>query len=333
MTMQANQQLRNYNSFRVKALADYFIKIDSIETLQAALKAGPKLVIGSGSNILFTQDFHGLVIKNNILGITPILEDDQHIWLTIGAGENWHQFVLYCLKYHYAGVENLSLIPGTVGAAPIQNIGAYGVELSSVFESLQAVDLNTGEIRQFTHQQCRFGYRDSIFKNTLKNRYCITHVTLKLNKQPKLNIEYGNIKQMLNSMHIDAPSIIDVSNAVIKIRQSKLPDPTQLPNAGSFFKNPIITQDNFKELQQQFPDIPHYTQENNHIKIPAGWLIEHCGLKGITQNGIGTHPDQALVIVNYQASQGKEIQAFATYIQQQVQNKFNLQLSPEVNLI
>lgn len=333
MSIKTNQPLQKYNSFRVKALADYFIEVGSIDDLQSALPYNPKLVIGGGSNILLTQDFHGLVIKNNILGITPILEDDEHIWLTVSAGENWHQFVLYCLTHHYAGIENLSLIPGTVGAAPIQNIGAYGVELSSVFESLQAVDLNTGEIRQFTHQQCQFGYRDSIFKNSLKNRYCITHVTLKLSKKPKLNIEYGNIKHMLKAMHIDVPSITDVSNAVIKIRQSKLPDPAQLPNAGSFFKNPIITKDNFKTLQQQFPEIPHYPQADDQIKIPAGWLIEHCGLKGIKQNGVGTHPEQALIIVNYTASKGKEIQAFADYIQQQVQDKFNLQLNPEVNFI
>lgn len=335
-----NAPLQAFNTFNVQSLAQFFCEVTNIDDIRqllshAELRTLPKLILGGGSNILLTQDVTGLVIKNAIYGKSIIRENDQHVWITVGAGEAWHPFVLYCIKHNFAGIENLSLIPGTVGAAPIQNIGAYGVELKSVFDSLHAIDLETTELRSFTNQECQLGYRDSIFKHTLKNKYIITHVTFKLNKEPVLTLDYGNIQTMLDAMHIKQPTIKDVSTAVIKIRQQKLPDPHQLPNAGSFFKNPIISQADFKKLQQQYSTmmIPHYVQPNQWYKIPAAWLIDQCQLKGLKQNGVGISPNHALVIVNYSCNSGATIQQFANHIQQLVYTKFGIQLETEVNII
>ena len=330
--------LQTLNTLNIQSSAQFFCKITSLNDVQQLLnhsefKPTPKIILGGGSNILFTQDFGGLIIKNDIRGIEVILEDDDHVWLTVGAGENWHQFVLYCIEHGFAGIENLSLIPGTVGAAPIQNIGAYGVELESVFESLQALDLANGEVHNFTYQDCQFGYRNSVFKHELKNQFIITQVTFKLNKQADLQLDYGAIKETLAAMDINQPTIRDVSNAVIKIRQQKLPNPRELPNAGSFFKNPVISQADFEQLQQQHPTAPHYAQPNQHQKIPAAWLIDQCQLKGFKRNGAGISPNHALVIVNYSSNDGAVIQQLATYIQQQVQTKFNIKLETEVNII
>ena len=330
-----NQPLKPFNTFNVAASARYFIEVDSAPMIQAALAelpTEPTLILGSGSNILLTEDFQGLVIKNIIKGIEPILEDNDHIWLTIGAGVIWHELVMHCLSHNYAGIENLSLIPGTVGAAPIQNIGAYGVEFDSVFESLQAINLTTHQQQSFTHADCQFGYRDSIFKNTLKNQFIVTHVTIKLNKQPKINIDYGNIKYLLNEMKIDKPTIQDVSRAVIAIRQQKLPDPKILANAGSFFKNPMITADLLLNLQQQFPDIPHF-KSADQFKIPAAWLIEQCNLKGIKQNEVGTYEKHGLILVNYKNESGLAIKQLAEKIQNDVLQKFQIKLQPEVNIL
>lgn len=336
--IQHNIPLQTFNTLNVQSLAQSFCEVTNMEDVgqllsHSDLNTLPRLIIGGGSNILLTRDVEGLVIKNSILGREIILEDDAHVWITVGAGENWHQFVLYCIENNFAGIENLSLIPGTVGAAPIQNIGAYGVELESVFESLHAVELNTGEIHQFTHQQCQFGYRDSIFKQQLKNKFIITQVTFKLNKRPTLKLDYGNVKDTLDEMQIKQPTIKDVSNAIIHIRQQKLPDPHQLPNAGSFFKNPVITHSLFAHLQQLHPDMPYYAQANNHYKIPAAWLIDQCSLKGFKRDGVGVSPNHALILVNYSSHDGAAIQQLATHIQQQVHTQFNIALETEVNII
>jgi UDP-N-acetylmuramate dehydrogenase len=335
--MERNKQLQPFNTFNVQACANYFATVNSVQDAQTLLKNRDtnqlsKLVLGGGSNILFTQDFSGLVIRNKILGIEAILEDDNNIWLTIGAGENWHQFVLYCIAHNYAGIENLSLIPGTVGAAPVQNIGAYGAELESVFESLSAIDLITGDNRTFSQKQCQFGYRDSIFKKELKNKFLITHVTLKLSKHAHLNTTYGAVDSVLKDMKITQPSIADISKAVIQIRNQKLPNPETLPNAGSFFKNPIIELNHFEELKSNFPEIPSFPQPNQQIKIPAAWLIDHCNLKGFKENGVGISSDHALVLVNYNNPKGAAIQALSREVQDKVSKKFNVYLDTEVNI-
>ena len=333
----ADYQLQSHNTLNVKALARYFVQLHSTDELQhiladACYQPLPKLILGGGSNILFTTDYPGLVIKNALRGITLIQENDQHVWLNVGAGELWHDLVLYCLKHHYAGIENLSLIPGTVGAAPIQNIGAYGVELESVFESLHATHLFTHEHISFNKQDCRFGYRDSIFKNECKSEYIITDVTLKLNKTPHINISYGGIKNILDKKNITHPSIHDVSEAIIEIRQQKLPDPKKLPNVGSFFKNPLVSQEHFQQLQSQFPGIPHFLQPNGAMKIPAAWLIEQSGLKGFRQNGVGVSGNHALVIINYDNPEGNPVLEVAEHIQRTVQAKFGILIEPEVRI-
>lgn len=293
----------------------------------------PRLILGQGSNTLFNQDFPGLVLFNQIQGIELLKESSDHIWLKIGAGENWHQFVQYCIQHNYAGIENLSLIPGTVGAAPIQNIGAYGVELESVFEELSAIELSSGQEKIFKHNDCDFGYRYSVFKSSLANQYCITHVTLRLNKIPHYHLDYGQIQDVLKEMNISTPSIQSISEAVTTIRRRKLPDPTQLPNAGSFFKNPVIENSQFELLQQKYPTISHYSQPNNKTKIAAAWLIEQCGWKGKRLGPVGVHENQALVIINYDHGSGKEICDLAKAIQSDVKTKFSIDLIPEVCIV
>lgn len=334
----SDYQLQPHNTLNVKALARYFTQVRSIDELQHILanthyRSLPKLILGGGSNILFTTNYPGLVIKNAIPGISLIQENDQYVWLKVGAGETWHHLVLYCLQNGYAGIENLSLIPGTVGAAPIQNIGAYGVEFESVLESLQAIDLFTHDRTSFNKQQCRLGYRDSIFKNEYKNKYMITDVTLKLNKTPYINISYHGIKNVLDKKGITHPTIRDISDAVIHIREQKLPDPKEYPNAGSFFKNPIISFAHFKKLKLQFPHLPQFTQANGDIKIPAAWLIEQCHLKGLRHNNAGVSPNHALIIVNYNNPSGQAILALSRHIQNTVQEKFGISLQTEVNII
>jgi UDP-N-acetylmuramate dehydrogenase len=338
MHFKRNHSLKPFNTFGIDVKADLFTQIHSSAMLQELLsepqwQSLPKLILGQGSNVLLTKDFPGLVIINKIPGISVINEDDDYIWMKIGAGENWHQFVIHCVENNYAGIENLSLIPGTVGAAPMQNIGAYGVELKEVFEELEALDLNNGHVRVFRHEECHFGYRDSIFKNSCKNQFVITSVTLCLNKKPNFNISYGTLQETLEKMQVHKLSIKAISDAVIHIRQTKLPDPRVLGNAGSFFKNPTIFLAQFTQLKDQFSKLPSYPAEDDKIKIPAAWLIEQCGFRGHRVGEIGVHDRQALVIVNYGAGTGLEIKHLAEEIQASVFAKFGITLTPEVNII
>ena len=337
MNIQNNISLQSLNTFRIKAKAKHFVALNNSKDLSSILTdetwaPTTKLILGGGSNILLTQDYQGLVIHNELKGVEIIDENNKHIWLKIAAGENWHQFVIYCVTHGYGGIENLSLIPGTVGAAPMQNIGAYGVEICSVFESLAAMEIATAKIKTFTKQACQFGYRNSIFKNSHKDRYIIINVTLKLNKKPQLNTNYGAIQATLEAMG-EKPSIQSISKAVIRIRQSKLPDPNKIPNAGSFFKNPFITKETFNTLQNQYPEIPHYPAPDNQIKVPAAWLIEQCGWKGKTLGNASVHQHQALVIVNRHNASGTDLKKLADAIQQSVNDQFGIVLTPEVNII
>lgn len=330
--------LSKYTTMGVKANARYFVEIHSIEELEKALefaeiKELPILVLGSGSNILFVDDFNGLVILNKIEGIEIISEDKSDVIIEFGAGENWHQIVLYCIQKGFGGIENLSLIPGTVGAAPIQNIGAYGVELKDVFVSLDAFLINQGYINSFSKSECKFGYRDSVFKKELKGKAIITTVRLKLSKHGKPNIEYASLKQRLTERGVSNPSIEDVSNAVIEVRQSKLPDPNEIGNTGSFFKNPVISVYQFDELKKQFKNLSGYPVSERQVKVPAGWLIEQAGWKGKRVGDAGVHSKQALVLVNYGNATGKEIWALAIEIVDSVYQKFEIRLTPEVNIL
>lgn len=327
-----NVSLKPYNTFAIDAFARYFTAVHSISELQNVLfdtQSLPQLILGSGSNILFTQNFNGLVIRNQLLGIEKIDETPDHVWLKIGAGENWHQLVLYCLDHHYAGIENLSLIPGTMGAAPIQNIGAYGVELKDVLDEVHTIDIEKNTPHVFKNADCAFGYRDSIFKNSLKNKHIVTHVVLRLDKNPIFHVKYGAINDKLKGAPL---SIRAISNAIIQIRQEKLPDPTVIPNAGSFFKNSLITREKFLTLQSLYPEMPYFPEENDHIKIPSGWLIEQCGFKGKRFGNVGVHEHQALVLVNHGNGTGAEIKQLSELIQRTVMDQFGITLMTEVNL-
>lgn len=330
--MKKNISLKPYNTFGISVCAAYFSDANSIielKTLLSDYHSTPKLILGGGSNILFTHDVAGLVIHNQIMGIEKVDENHDHVFLKIGAGENWHQLVLYCIENNYAGIENLSLIPGTVGAAPIQNIGAYGVELKDVLCEVHAIEIENSAPHIFNNRDCQFGYRDSIFKNTLKNKYIITHVILQLNKKPVFHVKYGAIAEKLTGRDISIKAISDV---VIQIRQEKLPDPKVIPNAGSFFKNPIVSHATFLSLQKKYPTIPHFPEPNDCVKIPAGWLIEQCGLKGKRFGNTGVHAQQALVLVNYENAVGTEIKALAEHIQMTVREQFDIALITEVNI-
>lgn len=336
LPIQENFTLKNLNTFGVEAKARHFINVQKQEDLQQLLyledyRSVSKFILGEGSNTLFTRDYPGLVIKMAIKGIKIIDEDKIHIWIEAGGGENWHDFVMYCVNQDYAGIENLSLIPGTVGAAPIQNIGAYGVELSDVFFQLTAINIQTGSIHTFSNEACHFSYRDSIFKNALKDQYIILSVILRLNKVSNFNIHYGNLKDQLENMQMGELSIKTISDAVMCLRRSKLPDPKKIGNAGSFFKNPIISHNDFVKLQKTYPQIPHFLTDNeNTIKISAAWLIEQCGWKGKRFGDIGVYEKQALILVNYAKGSAAEIQNLAEKIQQSVYQQFGIFLNPEV---
>lgn len=331
-----NQSLKSYNTFGIPATARYFVAVHSEQELKEALQTGmrPIFILGGGSNILLTGDFNGLVIKNNIVGKHIIEVNDNHAVVKVGAGENWHQTVLWTLAQGLGGLENLSLIPGTVGASPMQNIGAYGVEIKDVFHHLEAMEIATQEIHTFDKAACQFGYRESIFKKVLKNQYIITQVYYQLTKTNHIiNSSYGAIRETLATQSIENPTIRDVSNAVIAIRSSKLPDPKKIGNAGSFFKNPEITQAQFELLKERFPTIPAYPGEKGGIKVPAGWLIEQCGWKGTRRGDAGCYDKQALVLVNYGDAKGQEIWQLAMDIVTSVNAKFDIQLTPEVNVL
>lgn len=335
--LQESISLKPYNTFGIPVNARYFAEIvnegDLVQLLNSDLIREQKLLIlGGGSNILFTEDFNGLVIKVSIPGIKSI-EDGNDVVVTSGAGVVWNDLVQYCVQQGFGGIENLSLIPGTVGASPIQNIGAYGVELKDVFESCVAYEIATAKTKVFTYKDCQFGYRDSIFKNELKNQYIITSVSLRLNKIPDVNIQYGAIKDELANRNISSPTISDVSAVVSDIRVSKLPDPSTIGNAGSFFKNPIIDQAQFDLILKQFPEIVHYPAPNGRIKLAAGWLIEQCGFKGIISGETGTWRNQALVLVNHGHATGQEVYSFSEQIVVAVDAKFHVKLEREVNIL
>ncbi len=338
LNIRRNYSLKSCNTFGIDARCALFAEIEDMDALREIIHSPEldeyeKLVLGGGSNILFTKDFDGLVIKNSLRGIEVMKEDGGNVWLKAGAGEVWHELVMFCIKNNYAGIENLSLIPGLVGAAPMQNIGAYGVELESVFDSLQAVNIHTGEERIFLRKACGFGYRESVFKGALKDQYIITSVTLRLNKKPVFNTSYGAIRETLERMGVKEISIKAVSDAVIAIRASKLPDPKVIGNAGSFFKNPEVAQDVYKTLAEKFPSVPHYPGKDGKIKIPAGWLIEQCGWKGKRIGNTGSHKDQALVLVNYGNATGAEVIDLAMKIKDSVKEKFGIEIVAEVNVV
>jgi UDP-N-acetylmuramate dehydrogenase len=337
MNIQENISLKPYNTFGIDKKARFFIKARSENEIKKALDKAkelglPVIVLGGGSNILLTKDLDYLVLKIEIKGIKILDQNDDNIIVEVGAGENWHEFVLHCLHNNWSGVENLSLIPGTVGASPMQNIGAYGIEIKDVFQSLIAINRETLEEQEFDWNACRFGYRESIFKNDLKNKYIITRVIFRLNKKPIFHTGYGAIKQTLDEMKVKELSISAISDAVIKIRQSKLPDPKILGNAGSFFKNPTVSITHFENLKSTYPDIPGYPNEEG-VKIPAAWLIEQTGWKGKRFGNIGVHKQHPLVLVNYGGGDGKNIQHLSEEIQKSVIQKFNIQLHPEVNFL
>ena len=341
LSIRSNVSLKPYNTFGIDANARYWVDIQHENDLQTLFQLAeygdtPKLILGGGSNVLLCQDFDGMVIHLGIQGIDVVREDEQHIYLRAGAGVNWHELVLYCVNNGYAGLENLSLIPGTVGAAPMQNIGAYGVEIEQVFDSLTAINRQTREWREFTHADCAFGYRESIFKRELKEQYIITSVTFRLDKQPTFHTRYGAIQETLDEMGVSAEklSIRAISNAVIRIRRSKLPNPAEIGNAGSFFKNPEISQTQFDAIKTNYPDMPGYPlADTGRVKVPAGWLIEQAGWKGYRVDDAGVHAKQALVLVNHGNATGHEIMALAREVQQSVQEKYGIEITPEVNVV
>ncbi|HNR73356.1 MAG: UDP-N-acetylenolpyruvoylglucosamine reductase [Bacteroidetes bacterium OLB12] len=339
IAIEENKDLAPLTTFGVKATARYFSSITSLAGLTELLKHpvyqnNKRLILGGGSNVLFTSDYAGLVIQNELKGIAIKQETDNSIDIEVMAGENWHNLVLYCVQHNWGGIENLSLIPGTVGAAPIQNIGAYGVEVKEVIKSVTGVDLDTGLTKTWLNQECDFGYRDSVFKRKLKEKFFISSITLTLSKKlHRINTSYGAINDVLKQQHITSPTIQQVSEAVIQIRKSKLPDPTVIGNAGSFFKNPTITPSHYQQLQKTYPDIPGYNSVNQEVKVPAGWLIEQCGWKGKRVGNVGVHTQQALVLVNYTNGTGKEIFSLALQIISSVKEKFNIELICEVNII
>ncbi|WP_130275996.1 UDP-N-acetylmuramate dehydrogenase [Cecembia calidifontis] len=337
MNIQENISLLPFNTFGIDKKARFFVQAKTEEDVKAALLKSkelkiPVFVLGGGSNILLTKDIDALVIKIEIQGIQVLKDNEDEILVEVGAGENWHQFVMFCIENNWAGVENLSLIPGTVGASPMQNIGAYGVEIKEVFHHLKAINRQTLEEEIFDWEACKFGYRESVFKNELKDQFIIVRVIFRLRKKPVLHVAYGAIKQTLEEMGISNPGIKNISDAVIQIRQSKLPDPKQIGNAGSFFKNPTIPKEQFEALKAEFPEIPSFPMEEG-VKVPAAWLIEKAGWKGKTFGKIGVHKFQPLVLVNYGGADGTEIQDLSRKIQESVQHKFGILLQPEVNFI
>ncbi len=335
MQVQQNS-LKKYNTFGVNVYSKYFAAFSAIQELQFLLEEYSKetiLILGGGSNVLFTKNYDGVILKSEIKEIHTVHEDEDHVYVKAGAGENWHQFVLHCIKHDFSGVENLSLIPGNVGASPMQNIGAYGVEIKDVFYSLEAFHLKEKRIINFSVNDCGFGYRESVFKKKYRDQFAILNVTFRLNKTPQYNISYGAIKDELEKMGVRKLSIQAISQAVINIRSTRLPDPNVIGNAGSFFKNPEVSKHEFHDLQRIHPDIVGYTLHNQNVKLAAGWLIEQCGWKGFRKGDAGCHEKQALVLVNYGNASGKEIYDLSKEIKQSVKEKFNVDLEREVNII
>ncbi|MGI8950839.1 MAG: UDP-N-acetylmuramate dehydrogenase [Chitinophagaceae bacterium] len=349
MQILENISLKYFNTFHIDAKAKYFSTFNSVEELEELLsyqksaisdqQSQTKIyqpstfILGGGSNILFTKNFDGLILKNDLKGIELIKEDEEYFYVKANAGENWHQFVLHCIENNYAGIENLSLIPGNVGATPMQNIGAYGVEIKDVFAELEAYSINDKTLVIFNLDDCEFGYRESVFKKKYKNNFVILNVTYKLRKKPVYNISYGAIAQELEKTDVKELSIKAISQAVINIRRSKLPDPAEIGNAGSFFKNPQIRKNVFDELKQKFPNIVGYAITDNEIKVAAGWLIEQCSWKGYREGDAGCNAKQALVLVNYGNASGAQILNLSKKIVESVQQKFKINLETEVNIV
>ena len=337
MQIQNNFSLKKYNTFGIEAKAKQFVAVHSVEELKQILathKTEAKFILGGGSNMLLTQDINALVIHIDLKGKKIIKEDNDYVWVESQAGEVWHEFVLWSIDHNLGGLENMSLIPGNVGTTPVQNIGAYGTEIKDTFVSCNTVDIATQELVTFTKAECKFGYRESIFKQEAKDKYVITSVVFKLTKRNhKINTAYGDITKELEKNNIVTPNLKEVSNAVIAIRQSKLPDPKELGNSGSFFKNPIIPKELYEKAHAQFPDMPHYVVSETEVKVSAGWLIEQAGFKGKRFGDAGIHKNQALVLVNYGNATGQEIFAVSKDIQATVLNKFGIAIEAEVNVI
>ena len=336
MVLIENFSLKDYNTFGIDVYAKYFANFSSVDALKEILKDNKdihKMILGGGSNILFIDNFDGIIFKNEIYGIDIVNEDDEYVYIKTGAGVNWHQFVMYCVNNNYGGVENLSLIPGNIGASPMQNIGAYGVEIRDVFHELEALYIEDDVLQIFQNSDCEFGYRDSIFKRKYKGQFVILNVTFRLQKKPVFNISYGAIEEELEKMKIENLSIKAISDAVINIRRSKLPDPELIGNAGSFFKNPGIDGHDLKALTRTESNMPYYKINDDRFKIPAGWLIEQCGWKGYRKGDAGCYEKQALVLVNYGNAKGNEIYKLSEEIKQSVFEKFDIELEREVNII
>jgi len=335
MQIEKNISLKKYNSFGVHVNAELFAEVKTIEDLKELFRRreyleNRSLILGGGSNILFTENYDGIVIKNSLEGIRVVSEDESSILIEAAGGENWDSLVEYCVKRQYWGLENLSLIPGTAGAAPIQNIGAYGAELTDVFDHLYGYDLHTSDERKFSNEQCRFSYRNSIFKNELKGKFIITSIVLKLSKVPAPNLRYAELKKEVGGGPIN---ISHIRETVCNIRQRKLPDPEYIGNAGSFFKNPVVSISEYDTLKKEFPGLPGFSSTSDRIKISAGWLIEQCGLKGLKHGNAGVYEKQALVFVNYGGAAGKEILELAEIVKNAVLQKFKIELASEVNII
>jgi len=332
-----NQSLLKLNTFKVDVNAKYFVVVKSGKDLSEILKSNlfienKFLILGSGSNILFTKDYDGVVIKNEIPGIKILNESKHSVEVEVGAGVEWDDFVLYCVENKYYGIENLVMIPGKVGAAPIQNIGAYGVEVKDTVLSVKGVEVNTGEIKKFSNKECNFGYRESIFKNKLKGEIIITSVVFTLSKSKSVNMGYGSLKAEFEKQNILNPDIQDIYNTIRKVRSEKLPGVEEIGSAGSFFKNPVIHRDKLELIQKNFPGIVYYDIDKNSVKLPAAWLIDKCGFKGKRTGDTGTYKNQALVIVNHKKATGKEIKEFSVKIKNAVLEKFGVEITPEVNI-
>lgn len=337
MEIQTNFSLKNYNTFGIEAKAKQFIAVHNTIQLKTILeqnKSEKKFILGGGSNMLLTQDIDALVIHIDLKGKKIIKKDDDFVWVESQAGENWHEFVLWTIHQNFGGLENMSLIPGNVGTTPVQNIGAYGTEIKDTFEYCEAMNIENQEMKTFFKAECQFGYRESIFKNEAKDQYIITSVIFKLTiRNHKINISYGDIAAELSKSSITNPNLKDVSNAVIAIRQSKLPDPKELGNSGSFFKNPILLKSDFKRIHQQFPEMKFYEISETEVKVPAGWLIEQAGFKGKRFGDAGIHKNQALVLVNYGSASGQEVLNLSRKIQETVFKTFGIRIEAEVNVI
>jgi UDP-N-acetylmuramate dehydrogenase len=337
MEIQNNFSLKNYNTFGIEASAKQFVAVHNVAELKTVLeqnKSQKKFILGGGSNMLLTKDIEALVIHVDLKGRKIIRENDDFVWVESQAGENWHEFVIWTINQNFGGLENMSLIPGNVGTTPVQNIGAYGTEIKDTFDSCEAMTIENQQMKTFTKAECHFGYRESVFKNEVKDQYIITSVVFKLTKRNhKINTSYGDITAELAKNNVVTPTLKDVSNAVIAIRQSKLPDPKELGNSGSFFKNPILLKTDFEKIHQKFPGMKYYEVSETEVKVPAGWLIEQAGFKGKRFGDAGIHKNQALVLVNYGNATGKEILDVSKTIQETIFKTFGIHIEAEVNVI